>query len=205
MSWGTSFGLLSKYFTSLAANPASAGVLRLAKTDAVEWRNNANGGNLALAINGSDQLTYNGAIIPTGTVVSSITGTAHQVIASASTGAVTLSTPQNIDTSSSPSFASLTVGGINNTGILSQSNATAIEFLDSTNTHFCAIQAPVSISPSNYTLKLPAAQGGTGTVLTNSDGAGTLTWTTPIGTSAGNLTDAGNGWYYCYWRLRCKL
>ena len=41
--------------------------------------------------------------------VSSITGTAHQVIASASSGAVTLSTPQNIDTTSSPTFAALTL------------------------------------------------------------------------------------------------
>lgn len=42
--------------------------------------------------------------------VSSITGTANQVNASASTGAVTLSTPQDIATSSSPTFAGLTWG-----------------------------------------------------------------------------------------------
>ena len=41
--------------------------------------------------------------------VTSITGTANQVIASASTGAVTLSTPQNIATTSSPTFNSLTL------------------------------------------------------------------------------------------------
>jgi len=44
--------------------------------------------------------------------VSSITGTSNQVIASASTGAVTLSTPQSIGTSSSPTFASLAFGGL---------------------------------------------------------------------------------------------
>ena len=42
--------------------------------------------------------------------VSSITGTANQVIASASTGAVTLSTPQNIGTASSVQFGSFGVG-----------------------------------------------------------------------------------------------
>ena len=42
-----------------------------------------------------------------GSGVSSITGTTHQIIASASTGAVTLSTPQDIDTTSSPTFMSL--------------------------------------------------------------------------------------------------
>lgn len=42
--------------------------------------------------------------------VSSITGTANQVIASASTGAITLSTPQNIATTSSPQFLSMGIG-----------------------------------------------------------------------------------------------
>lgn len=41
--------------------------------------------------------------------VSSITGTAKQITASASTGAVTLSLPQNIDSGSSPTFAGLTL------------------------------------------------------------------------------------------------
>jgi len=48
---------------------------------------------------------------PGSTGVTSITGTANQVIASASTGAVTLSTPQNIATTSSPTFASMTLSG----------------------------------------------------------------------------------------------
>jgi hypothetical protein len=42
--------------------------------------------------------------------VTSITGTASQVTASASNGAVTLSLPQSIATASTPSFAGLTVG-----------------------------------------------------------------------------------------------
>ena len=42
--------------------------------------------------------------------VSSITGTANQVIASASTGAVTLSTPQSINTTASVQFGSFGVG-----------------------------------------------------------------------------------------------
>lgn len=50
-------------------------------------------------------------VAPTGGGVSSITGTANQVIASASTGAVTLSTPQSIGTSSVVQFGQLGVGG----------------------------------------------------------------------------------------------
>jgi hypothetical protein len=43
--------------------------------------------------------------------VTSITGTSNQVIASASTGAVTLSLPQSIGTSNTPTFAGLTLTG----------------------------------------------------------------------------------------------
>ncbi len=50
--------------------------------------------------------------------VSSITGTANQVIASASTGAVTLSLPQSIGTGSSPTFTGLTLSGIANTAVV---------------------------------------------------------------------------------------
>jgi hypothetical protein len=108
VNFGTSFGLIAPYLISSTANPATIGVVRLAKTDAIEWRNNANSANLPLAVNGSDQLTFNGTVLALGTVTS-ITGTAHQIIASSSVGAITLSTPQNIDTTSSPTFASLTL------------------------------------------------------------------------------------------------
>jgi len=46
-----------------------------------------------------------------GGFVTSITGTANQVIASAATGAVTLSTPQSIAAASTPTFAGLTLTG----------------------------------------------------------------------------------------------
>lgn len=52
-----------------------------------------------------------------GSYVTSITGTANQVIASASTGAVTLSLPQSIATSSSPQFATLELGNATDTTI----------------------------------------------------------------------------------------
>jgi len=66
LNFGTSFGLLARYFTSTAALPATAGVLRLAKTDAIDWRNNANSGNNVLAVDASDVLTYNGVSLTTG-------------------------------------------------------------------------------------------------------------------------------------------
>lgn len=65
--------------------------------------------------------------------VTSITGTTNQVIASASTGAVTLSLPQNINTAATPTFSSITVSastnqlvlGTTNTGIITTATLTA--------------------------------------------------------------------------------
>ena len=103
-------GLPLSYYKSVSANIASAGVVRLANGDLIEWRNAANTGNDTLGVNGSDQLVYNGATIPSGSgFVSSITGTANEIIASSATGAVTLSTPQPIATTSTPTFGSLTL------------------------------------------------------------------------------------------------
>jgi hypothetical protein len=88
LSFGSNFGIFAKYFTSVTTTPATAGAVRLAKTDAVEWMNNAGGGNLALAINASDQLTFNGNIIPTDattvTAKSFLYGDAAGLIASTS-------------------------------------------------------------------------------------------------------------------------
>lgn len=66
VSFGPTFGLVGNYFKSSTLNPASTGFLRLAKTDSLNWRNNANSADLPLAINGSNQLTFNGTVLITG-------------------------------------------------------------------------------------------------------------------------------------------
>lgn len=52
------------------------------------------------------------------TGVLSITGTANQISATASTGAITLSTPQDIHSAASPTFAGVTVGSVTLTDAL---------------------------------------------------------------------------------------
>ncbi len=54
---------------SATANPSGTGFLRLAKTDAISWRNNANSADLPLAINSSNQLTFNGTPIGASTAL----------------------------------------------------------------------------------------------------------------------------------------
>lgn len=61
-------------------------------------------------VSSSTYLYWNGSAFAYGTVASSITGTANQITASASSGAITLSTPQSIATTSSVQFGSFGVG-----------------------------------------------------------------------------------------------
>jgi hypothetical protein len=112
--------------------------------------------------------------------VTSITGTAHQVIASASTGAVTLSLPQSIDTSSGVSF-----GGV------ALNNAGTLEFKDSTNTNFILLETPGSFTTQQIILPSAVATVGAAlTVVTASAPNYTTQWVTP-GSSTSVIAGTG--------------
>lgn len=113
--FGASFGLKSLYYKSRSTNIATAGILRLNNnSDSINWRNAANSADLPLAVDSSNRLTFNGQPILTGVsptnYVSSIIGTADQVIASSPTGNVTLSLPQSINLSANVRFGTLGLG-----------------------------------------------------------------------------------------------
>ncbi len=63
--FGPNFGLKALYLKSETANIAATGVVRLAKTDAIVFRNNANNADLPFGIDSSDRLTYNSVVIAT--------------------------------------------------------------------------------------------------------------------------------------------
>jgi hypothetical protein len=65
VDFGGSYGLKTSYLSTRTANPSTSGLLRLAKTDSIGWRNNANGGNLLLTIDASDNLNFNGDVLTT--------------------------------------------------------------------------------------------------------------------------------------------
>lgn len=73
VDFGGTYGLEAGFFGSSASNPATAGLIRLTKTDDILWRNNANTANIGLSINASDQLTFNGVLMAP--VWGNITGT----------------------------------------------------------------------------------------------------------------------------------
>jgi hypothetical protein len=68
-NFGASFGLVAAYLKSISSNISTAGLIRLARTDTLGWRNAANGGNLLLAVNGSDELTFDGIVLLTTTSI----------------------------------------------------------------------------------------------------------------------------------------
>lgn len=62
---GATYGFKVPYIKTQTSSPSTAGVLRLANTDTVSWRNYANDGNLGLSVDSSDRLLWNGSILTT--------------------------------------------------------------------------------------------------------------------------------------------
>jgi len=183
-NFGTNFGLVAKYFKSVTAGIADAGVIRLAKTDLIEWRNNGGSGNNILGVDTSNNLEWNGNDVLTGSsggYVSSITGTANQVIASAATGAVTLSTPQDIALASSPTFAAETLTNTSNQLVLGTTRTVTLN-----------APTPASVSRIVTIPDLSNAYSVVGTEGTQTIN-GTKTFSTPLtvpsgGTGVGTFT-----------------
>lgn len=63
VDFGASFGIKVKSLLTETVNPSTVGYMKLAKSDSIGWRNNANSANLLLAIDGSDMLTFNGSVL----------------------------------------------------------------------------------------------------------------------------------------------
>lgn len=131
------------------------------------------GGTGALSV---DTTTY----LTAATGVSSITGTANQVVASASVGAITLSTPQDIATSSSPTFVGLTLSGT-----VTESAANEFQFRANTQAIWSSGSGVLDIK-SSTTLNIGATVttlnlGATAVTTANLATAATTTNVGPIG------------------------
>jgi trimeric autotransporter adhesin len=78
-----------------------------------------------ITVNGKGLIT---AASANSTPVTSITGTANQVIASASTGSITLSLPQSVATISSPTFATLALSNTTNQLVVGTTHTDTLSF-----------------------------------------------------------------------------
>lgn len=74
VDFGGVFGLKALYFKTKTALPSVTGVLRLAVTDVIGFRNNANSADLPIGVNATDQLTYNGGILNPATTKGDLIG-----------------------------------------------------------------------------------------------------------------------------------
>lgn len=69
--FGSAFGLKSLYYKSRTSNIAATGILRLANnSDAISFRNAANSADLAITVNASNQLCFNGTPIEANSLTS---------------------------------------------------------------------------------------------------------------------------------------
>ncbi len=115
-------------------------------------------------------------------IVTSITGTANQVIASASTGAVTLSLPQSIATSSTPTFAGLTLSGL---------TATTVPYLDASKAFTSSAVTPTELgylSGVSSAIQTQLGLKATDALVVHLAGSETLTGTKTITIGTTNAT-----------------
>jgi hypothetical protein len=64
-NFGATYGLVVKYIKSASSNISQSGVIRLANTDKIGFRNNANGADLSLGVSASDRLQFESVNVPT--------------------------------------------------------------------------------------------------------------------------------------------
>jgi hypothetical protein len=141
-------------YTSQSPNPASTGTIRLAHLDTINWRNQANSGDLPLGVNASDQLTFNGTPLAASNINPGVAG--HGAYYAA-----------NGTTLSDAGAAAVRFGDI------TISNAGYLQFVNTLGTQSVFLSASGTIA--SYVLQLPTLAGANFTSFIN-DGSGILTF-----------------------------
>lgn len=107
----------------------------------------------------------------TGPVAASLTGTANQVNVANGPGTITLSTPQNIDSTASPTFAGTTLTGLTANTVLVSNSAKAVTSQALTNGQL--------LIGSTGAAPVAATLAGTTNQINVANAAGTITLSTP--------------------------
>jgi len=110
-----------------------------------------------------------------------LSGTSNEITVTHGVGSITLSTPQAIATTSSPSFQQITLGSTSLGGVVFNDTEATSKTV--------TLEAPTTIT-SSYVLKLPTSQSSGTQILTN-DGSGNLSWSTSSGSGTVNSGTAG--------------
>lgn len=191
VDFGSSFGLKAKYLISKTANPASAGYLRLAKTDSVAFRNTANSANLLLTIDGSDMLTFNGSVL-------GLTSLAHNQIyigdVSNEPASVAMSGDATIAASGALTIAN---GAINNAKVASGAAIAVNKLAAQTVSRAIATDSSGFLTPSATTAtELGYVNGVTSSIQTQINAISAVTVPSGVMVDFGGIA-APTGWLLC--------
>lgn len=157
--FGATYGLKAAYFKSRTASSAAAGALRLARTDTLSWRNQADSGDLALGVNASDQLTFGGSAIGTITAVSD-TSTIDLTLSSGSlSAAVIAASLSNSHVAADAAIALSKLAALTSDRALVSSGAGAITVSPTTATELGYVSGVTSALQTQLNARLALAGG----------------------------------------------
>lgn len=181
VNFGMNFGLLSLYFTSQSANAAASGIVRLANTEAIKWRNNANNADVALAKNSSDQLTWAGNVISSAAGVTPVAAGGTGLTSGTSGGILGFTAIGTIASSALLAQYGVVLGG--------GAGATPTALAPNSSTAYPLVSGGISANP--IWALLTAAGGGTGvsSVTTAPTASSFAGWDANSNLSANNLID----------------
>lgn len=191
---GATYGFKVPYIKTATATPSTAGVLRLARTDSIGWRNQAGDGNLLISADSSNNLTFSTSIVPTST----------QSLGSSSSYWLNTYTGSVIAPSGGLSIEAPT-GDIEFTSndeaayFYSKNSVVAptVFFANAAGTKYIGLKAPNTITGAGLTFTLPDGDGSSGQVL-STNAAGALSWASNVATAtalASNPSDCGADTY----------
>lgn len=116
VDFGATYGIKTAYLSSRTANISTTGNVRLARTDSVAWRNQANSADLLLAVDSSNRLTFNGSILGLGS------GTVTSVGISGANGIGVASSPITTSGTIALSLGAITPTSVAASGTVTGSN-----------------------------------------------------------------------------------
>ena len=111
------------------------------------------------------------------------TGAVQLTDSTSSTSTTTAATPNSVKSAYDLANAALPKAGGTLTGNVTLNAQSDLRFADADSTHWVAFQAPATVA-ANVTWTLPATDGTSGQVM-QTNGAGTLSWTTPSSSTGG--------------------
>jgi hypothetical protein len=201
VNFGATYGLISAYFKSYSSTIAATGVLRLANTDAITWRNSGNTADLPLSL-ASNALQFNGIGVVdvsspqtlinktlSGNIIANFSTTGSNLISipALTDTLVTLTAPQNL-TNKTVTGLSGTLVDVTGFGLRDTSASYDVTLAASSSTTLTAGRTvTIDTQNSSWTLKAgplsnfsTLTDGGSGSVLSTLGSGSGYSWITPL-------------------------